>query len=64
MKLFFEKGFENNMALVNALYTIGHEYEILGPADGFNTVTAISRRNESLSAAFDPRRGGDKAFVV
>ncbi|XP_044272427.1 glutathione hydrolase 1 proenzyme-like isoform X2 [Tribolium madens] len=63
MKLFFEKEFENDLGFVNALHDLGHDYEILGPPRGFNTVTAISRTNDTVRAAFDPRRGGDKAFV-
>ncbi|KAJ3644635.1 hypothetical protein Zmor_022352 [Zophobas morio] len=55
--------FEQNMDLVDALHELGHDYEIQTRL-GFNAVTAISRKSGTLEAAFDPRRGGQKDFVL
>jgi gamma-glutamyltranspeptidase len=48
---------------VNALHEIGHEYKMVSLDMGFNAVTSISRENGTIEGTFDPRRGGDEAYV-
>jgi gamma-glutamyltranspeptidase/glutathione hydrolase/leukotriene-C4 hydrolase len=49
--------------LVNALHEIGHEYKMVSLGMGFNAVTSISCENGTIEGTFDPRRGGDEAYV-
>ncbi|KAK9721769.1 hypothetical protein QE152_g20723 [Popillia japonica] len=57
--------FENayDMAIVEALAKIGHNYTIAGANDGFAAVTAITNNDGLIEASSDIRRPGAVAYI-
>ena len=61
MQVLLEEGYSQDF--IDALIEIGHNVTEAGPADGFNTITSISREGGTLYGSFDPRRGGGEDYV-